>query len=445
MSTTSAYAIAQIKMLLAVFLWITGLVTIFVQFDVLNDIRIVALLIFASVTTLSASRLTRAVALLAAIVTVLYYLKFKNFEPFIDALNFAVVFAIFLPALLLTRETIEASPELAVARAGFVKLNEGNRATGLLIGSQLLASVLTLGVMAITAPLVERGSSEELRRETLLTVLRGIMLGGLWTPFSVAIIWIISSRPELTLIQVLAPGFGMALGGTLLAVVLFSGLGGLAQIPSALKVFRPLIPSLAIAIAVVLVFAQVLPFSTIETVALVLPVLCIVRLLTIGPRSTVGAVKGLFDRIGDSGNELLLFGAAVVLGFTLNASGISDTLVSLLALDRMPIVAAITLLVVIGPVLALTGMHSVLVGTLLVALLAPVNDRIPDIIEGQILLCGWMSAAMISFGSLSVGLGTRLFGVSVARTIISSNILYQMLFSSLCAAVLALWYTWFSA
>ncbi len=427
-------------MLLAVFLWLTGLVEIFVEFEMLNDIRIAALVIFAAITAMSASRLTRIVALLAAISTVAYYLKFNNLEPVVDALRFAVVFAIFLPALLLTRETIEASPELARARAGFVKLNESNRATGLLIGSQLLASVLTLGVMAITAPLVERSSPEALRRETLLTVLRGVMLGGLWTPFSVAVVWILNSRPDLTLLQILGPGFALALAGTMLAVIVFSGISGLAQIPSALRVFKPLIPSLAVAIFVVLLMTQVLPFSTIETVALVLPVLCTIRLLTIGPRATAGAVRGVFSRIGASGNELLLFGSAVVLGFTLDASGVSSTLVSLMALDRMPIVAAITLLVVIGPLLSLTGMHSVLVGTVLVALLAPVNGRIPDIIEAQILLCGWMSAAMISFGSLSVGLGTRLFEISVARTIVSGNILYQLLFSALCAAVLATWY-----
>jgi len=431
---------AQAKMLLAVFLWFTGLIEIFYVNETLTDVRIGVLVVFMAVTSLTAARLTKAVAALAVVASIGYYLANNNLDPVVDALKFAVVFAIFLPALLLTRETIEASPELSIARNGFLKLNEANRATGLLVGSQLLASVLTLGVLAITAPLVERGSSEVLRRETLLTVLRGIMLGGLWTPFSVAVIWILNTRPNLSLIEILGPGFLLALAGTVLAALLFSGFSGLAQIPSALKVFKPLIPSLATAIFVVLAFAHFLPFSTIETVALVLPLLCLIRLFTIGPRVTAGAVKGLFARIGASGNELLLFGAAVVLGFLLNSSGIAQTLVSILALDTMPIMAAITLLVLLGPLLALTGMHSVLVGTLLAALLTSLDSRIPDIIEGQILLCGWMSAAMISFGSISVGLGTRLFEVSVSRTILSNNILFQILFSALCAGVLVLWF-----
>jgi len=326
----------QAKTVLAVFLWISGLVEIFYLNQTLTDVRIGALVLFMAVAFLSASNLTKAVAALAVVASIGYYLSFGDLDPITDALKFAVVFAIFLPALLLTRETIEASPELSVARSGFLQLTQANRATGLLVGSQLLASVLTLGVLAITSPLVERGSSETLRRETLLTVLRGIMLGGLWTPFSVAVIWILNTRPKLSLIEILGPGFLFALAGTLLAVVLFSGIRGLGQIPSALRVFKPLIPSLATAILVVLVFAHFLPFSTIETVAIVLPVLCLMRLFSIGPRAATGAVKGLFSRIGSSGNELLLFGSAVVLGFLLNASGISSMLVSRLSLDTMP-------------------------------------------------------------------------------------------------------------
>lgn len=431
-------AITPLQTLLAVFLWITGIVDIFADIRFLDDIRLGALIMFIALAVFLTSRLTRIVAMISAISAIVYFHYFQTFTPVIDGLRFALVFTIFLPALVLTREVVETSPEIAQARSAFSELSAANRSTGLVIGSQLLGAVLTLGVMAVTAPLVSQSSPEPERRSTLLNVLQGLMLGGLWTPFSVAVVYILNFRPELSLAELLIPGFCMAVVGTLVAIMLAAGPRGLTQIPSALRVFKPLMPMIFVAIVGVLVAAWLLPFSTIQTVALVMPVLCGIKLMMIGPFAARGALGNVFSRIGSTGNEMLLFSAAVVLGYLVQSSGLSAHLVTLLALDRNSVVAAIVVLVMIGPVLALTGMHSVLIGTLLIAIMSPVSDRIPDIIEGQILIFGWMSGAIVSLGSLSVGLGTRLFRVSVARTIISTNLLFTAVFAACVAAVLVL-------
>jgi len=415
------------------------MVAIFVDLSALEDVRLGALVLFIALAVISASRLTLFLTAVAIASGTLWMMQSGDIKPILDGLRFALVFSIFLPALVLTRETIEASREIALARSAFMELSSNQRATGVMIGSQLLGVVLTMGVMAMTAPLIRKDSPEQLRRDTILSVLRGLMLAGLWTPFSVGVIYITGFRPELKLLEICGPGFLMALIGSVIAVLVGAGPKGLTQIGSALRIFRPLMPLIAVSITAVVLFATLSSFSTIQSVALVMPVLCAIKLATTGAYAARVTLSRVVSRIGATGNELLLFSAAVVLGSLLRESGLAETLVHLLALDQMPIELAIVVLMILGPLFSFMGMHSILTGTLLFALLGPLDDQIPDMIEAQIVIFGWMCGAILSFGSLSITLGTGLFRVNVGRIVLSANLGFVALFTVSATVAIVLW------
>lgn len=424
---------------LAALLWFTGLVAIFLDDAKLADGRLFIFVIFLLLSIVIATRLTRGVVATALGASVVWLYSGLGFDVIIESLRFALVFTVFLPALVFIRETLESSPEIGRARNGFASLPPGERMTGLTVGAQLLGSVLTLGVLAVTAPLVSSDDPEPVRRHAALAVLRGVTLAVPWSPFTIGIVYVLGFRPALSLHEVLLTGFGLSVLYTIISVIQQSGISGLSAIKVSLRVFAPLIQPIVLSVATVLLLATVTPLSTLESVALAMPVLCLARLATIGRYAARNTLVRIYQRIGSTGNELLLFASAVTLGFLIQESGLSERVVSLLALDKMPLPAAIFLLLSAGAVLCLTGMHSILVGTVLATVVAPLDARLPDLVEAHIILFGWMCGAMLSYGSLSIGLATRLFDVSVSRLIFSTNFYYTIWLILAVTCVLSVW------
>ena len=424
---------------LSVFLWLSGVLLIFYDQQALGDLRLWVFGFFLLLSVPKATRLTQTVTGITVIVALLWLYRGHDNSVLLDALRFALVFTIFLPALIFIRETLESSPEIGHARRGFFGLPDKHRSTGLVIGSQLLGTVLTLGVLAVSAPLVEKDAPEAVRRQTALDVLRGITLAIPWSPFTIGIVYVLGFRPSLSLHEVLLSGFALSMLYTLVSILQQAGIRGLGAVGQALAVFSPLIRPIALAVGIVLILATTTTLSTIEAVALAMPVLCCIRLATIGRYPAANTLKRVYQRVGATGNELLLFASAVTLGLLIQRSGLAELVVAGLSLDRMPIAAAIGFLLVVGAGLCLLGMHSILVGTVIATLISPLDHRLPDIVEAHIILFGWMCGAMLSYGSLSIGLATRLFDVSVSRLLRSPNIGYTAVLIVIVTIVFTFW------
>lgn len=435
----SKLVLAATLSLLAAVLWISGLFAIFSDTDTLADSRLIVFVIFLLLSIFIATRLTRVVVAIALVISAIWFGSGENSSVIIDALRFALVFTIFLPALVFIRETLESSPEISTARRSFTSLPDGQRSTGLVIGSQLLGSVMTLGVLAVSAPLISSSDPEPVRRQAALDALRGVTLAIPWSPFTIGIVYILGFRPSLSLHEVLLSGFLLSMLYTVISVIQQAGLRGLAAIGPSLRVFAPLIRPIALSVAIVLLVATVTELSTLEAVAIAMPLLCLLRLASIGRYAAKDTLQRIYTRIGSTGNELLLFASAVTLGYLIQRSGLADQVVALLTLDEMPLPAAICFLLVAGAGLCLTGMHSILVGTVIATLITPLDERLPDLVEAHIILFGWMCGAILSYGSLSVGLATRLFGISVSRVIISKNLNFTLWLIVTLTLVFSIW------
>jgi hypothetical protein len=176
----------------------------------------------------------------------------------------------------------------------------------------------------------------------------------------------------------------------------------------------------------VVVLASVTDLSTLEVVAIVLPPLCLVRLATLPARPVRSAVLAAGRDLPRMGDELLIFTGALVLGDLITTSGIADLVAGWLRLAHWPVALVPFLGFGLGPPLALLGLHPIVAGTILFALLGPVADRLPDLVEIQVVLFGWMAGAMVSYASLSIVAASGFFQVPVRELVLGVNLRYLL-------------------
>jgi hypothetical protein len=207
---------------------------------------------------------------------------------------------------------------------------------------------------------------------------------------------------------------------------MYSGWRGLRTFMEPLRAFHSLYAPIGALIVAVVVFAQITPFSSLQSVSMLMPIICLVRLLTMQPTAISGVFKATWSTLAATANEILLFSSAVILGQLITTAGLAQQSIDWLSLDSMSDGAFLALLMLLGPALALTGMHSVLIGAVIAALLAPLDARYPDLVEAMVILYAWMTASSISVGSLSVGVATRLFDVDARQLVLSSNLVYTI-------------------
>jgi hypothetical protein len=126
------------------------------------------------------------------------------------------------------------------------------------------------------------------------------------------------------------------------------------------------------------------------------------------------------------GDELLIFTGALLLGDLITTSGVAEVVATMLQLEHWPLPLVPLLGFALGPPLALAGLHPIVAATVLFALLAPVAAELPDLIEVQVVLFGWMAGAMVSFASLSIVAASGLFEVPVGRLVLGVNLRYLL-------------------
>jgi hypothetical protein len=349
----------------------------------------------------------------------------------------ALVFVIFLPALFLMRETVQLSPEARAAETAFDALGPGRRIAGLTVGSHLLAAVMIIGALPIIRPFLIR-QEPALRVEFARASVRGFALCVLWSPFTVAMGFVLTAKPAVELASVIALGLPTAAAALVAAVFVDRGLKGVRAALPALVAFRTLALPILAMVGLVVVLASWSDLSTLEIVAVVVPPLALARLAALPDRPVANALLAAGRDLPRMGDELLIFAGALLLGDLITTSGVADLVASALRLQQWPLPLVPLLGFGLGPPLALAGLHPIVVGTLLLALLGPVAPELPDLVEIQVVLFGWMAGSMVSYASLSIVAASSLFEVPAARLVLGVNLRYLVVLALGVAGVYAL-------
>lgn len=427
-------AIHRAKLVLVLALWSSGLVAMVAAPQLLVVTRDTAFLVLLALALPAAKAVSRAVAGAGLAAAMVLALAYGDRGALLVAADGALVFVIFLPALFLMREAVQRSPEARAAETAFDQLGPGRRIAGLTVGSHLLAAVMIIGALPIIRPFLVR-QEPTLRAEFARAAIRGFALCVLWSPFTVAMGFVLTAKPEVELAAVIAVGLPTTAGALIAAVFVDRGLKGVRAALPALVAFKSLgLPILAM-VGLVVVLASVTDLSTLEIVAVVVPPLCLARLWALPTAPLGDALLAAGRDLPRMGDELLIFTGALLLGDLITTSGVAEVVATMLQLEHWPLPLVPLLGFALGPPLALAGLHPIVAATVLFALLAPVAAELPDLIEVQVVLFGWMAGAMVSFASLSIVAASGLFEVPVGRLVLGVNLRYLLGLALVVAAV----------
>ena len=406
-------------------LWLLGLVRIFYLADWLAYIALALMLAYLTLAWPVCGRLNRIVTVIVVVLVILACTFEQRWEAILQGLVFALIFTAFLPTLQLMRATLDIGPEFACSREIFAQMPPNQRDDALVVGSNVIGSVMTMGALTMLSPLIPPGADENTRRTMAQAALRGLALTIFWSPFTVAMALATSFWPGQPLWRIMAIGLILTLLGVGVAVLMGGG-NWRALLPS-LSAFRPLLLPLGGTMITVVAAASFSPFGTIQTIILVVPMLCLLWILRHNRHEFRRVARATYQNLDRLGNELLLFCAAITLGRVLQESRLLHEVFEQAWLAQLPVSSVIILTLALGLGLALLGVHSVVIGTCIMLLLTPFHDRIADLVAIELMLYGWACASLLSLSALSVVLCSSLFQVSVPRLILGRNILFMAL------------------
>ncbi len=349
----------------------------------------------------------------------------------------ALVFAAFMPTIVLVRATAELRPEIAVARQSFRKLDAAERVGGILFGCHALGSAISIGVFALLAPIVGTEGPAESRIAIVRVVVRSLCLGAVWSPFFVSVVLASQYITTVPLWQIMGLGIPFAaLGLALSFFVLGDGAGGLAALRRALSSLAPIVPAVALAAALVATISGLGGLTTLQAIVLGVPPLCLAGLLPLGTSRLGEAVSATWRNLPEIGGEIGILVLAIALGAVFEAvlagSGIAEEIAGL---GLQP--AAVIAFIVAGmSVAGLIGIHPIVSATAVLVVATGLEIELADILLMQAVLIGWALGAMISFSGVSVVTASALFDVSPWRLIFGRNISFVIVFGSVSVLIL---------
>ncbi len=360
-------------------------------------------------------------------------------EAAIGGIGRALVFAAFLPTVVLVRATAELRPEVAQARRSFRDLAPEHRAGGILFGCHVLASAISLGVFGLLAPIIGTEGPPESRVRIVRIAVRGLCLGAVWSPFFISVVLASQYITTVKLWQIMSLGLPFAVLGLLISFfVLGDGGGGLKALGRSLASLAPIVPAVALAAILVAAISGLGGLTSLQAIVIGVPPLCLAGLAPLGASRLGEAVRATWRSLPDLGGEIGILVLAITLGAVFEAvlasSGIAEDVASL----GLSPPAAIAIIVAGMSAAGLLGLHPIVSATVVLVVAPGLPIELADIVLMQAVLIGWALGAMISFSGVSVVTAAALFDVPPWRLIIGRNIVFVIVFGTVSVLLLGL-------
>lgn len=376
-------------------------------------------------------------AVLAALAVPLA-IAFNAWDAALRAVDGATIFPAFFGTIIVLRATADRRPETANARRMFDRLNEGQRSGAFLVASHLAGSILVVGVMAVLAPILGPDATDAQRRRGAEVCQRGMCLAPLWSPFWIAMAVAYQHLPAVPLWQVMALGLPMAAAGLMLSHMMFARGVGIAGLWRAVTTLGPIVPPVALCAAVITGLTSFTTLTTLQSVAVAIPLLCAGALLSQGRRILTGAVGGTWRGVASVADEVVLMTIALTLGRVLEqvlaATGATEWIGGL----ALPPASLIALTVVVMTLTSLVGIHQVVSMTVMLVVLVPLRSGVADLVLMESALLGWGFASMVGISAVSVAMAGSMFQVPPERLVIGPNLKFVATYGVAAIVVLAL-------
>ena len=418
-------------------LWVIVLITFALPLDVLRWLATAGLAVLVVFALMTGRWQIRLVSSILGLCIVALCIAFGGWSTVPHGVARATIFVPFLATIVLLRASAEQRPEIAASREMFAALDRSRRGGGILVGAHILGSVLIVGVFALLAPIVGEAAPETERRQVALAAIRGMCLAALWSPFFVAMGFTNSYLPAVELWQIMPVGLLIAATGILTAYLMFDRGGGLASLRRVLHSLAPIMPPVAVAAATVALLTGLTPLTTIESLIIGMPLLCLPVLAAMGGGRLKAALRATRDGLGYLGPELCLVTFAMTLGVVLEAA-LPHT--GLLAWLRALALAPPAVIAVVAGGMTLAAfltVHPIVSGTVLLVLFTSFPTGVADLVLMQAALVGWALGTMISVSSVSVATSSAMFRTTPEKMVSRGNIGLVVVLVTLSVVILS--------
>lgn len=327
----------------------------------------------------------------------------------------AQIFGAFLPSVLMLRATVAASPRIERLRGDLGRLGHDAAQAWTQYGSHGLGAVLNVGAMAILAPVVTRGADRSRLPDLARSSARGVGGAVMWSPFFLALAFTSQLVPQAPLWQSMTLGAGLALIGLALSHAIFTPTLGWAGLRSSLARLGPLAGPMLLVIGAVVGATLAFGWSGLQSVAVVVPVLCAGYLLTLGPAEARGVLRRTFANFGQLSDELLIVVGATILGAAVASIPAVREIGASLTPELVSGPALLAAMVIVLLVLGQAGLHPMIGSSLVVPVVAAGGFGVCGVVVVAAGVFAWALNASISIWTLPVAVAAGIFGVDARR------------------------------
>ena len=354
----------------------------------------------------------------------------------------AQVFGAFLPSVLLLRATVEASPLLPRLLKELSRLDDASLRNWTLYGTHALGTVLNVGAMSMLAPVVTHGADAQRRRGLAGASGRGIALDIMWSPFFVSTPFTIQLVSQAALWQVMPLGLALAAIGFALTYCMLTPSLDAARFRESLAQLRPVVLPAVLLIGAVLAVNAAFGLGALQSVALVVPVLCVAYLASLGPqalRSVARRTAGNFARLSE---EMLIVVGAMCLAAVVAALPAVQALATSVTPGVIPWPLLMGGLVVALVAVGMLGLHPMIGVGILVPVLASAPFGICPSVLVATAVFAWGLNGALSPWALPLAAASAHFGVPVRELVTRGSVFFVLAYfiaglSFLAAANLA--------
>lgn len=322
------------------------------------------------------------------------------------------IFGAFLPSVLMLRATAEASPRIERLRTDLGRLGHEAAQNWTQVGSHALGAVLNVGATAILAPVVARGADPSRLPDLARSSARGVGGAVMWSPFFLALAFTSQLVPGAALWQSMSVGAGLALIGLALSYRLFTPSLGRAGFRHSAAQLVPLAMPMLLVIGAVVGATLVFGLSGLQSVAIVVPLLCLGYAVTLGAQRGRGVLQRTFANFSRLSDELLIVVGATLLGAAVASLPVVREMGASMTPDAISGPALLAALVLVLLVLGQAGLHPMIGSSIVIPVIAAGGFGICSVVIVAAGVFAWALNASVSIWTLPVSVAASTFGVA---------------------------------
>lgn len=428
------------RLIVALFaaLWIFVAIDLLVGTPVFRKVAEAVLAVLLILAVRRASRHLQVVGVLLVIGTIAIAVPRGDWAVLDRGLGAALVFAAFLPIIMLLRATVEQSPTVATIRNRLTATGKAGRGAWMLLGAHILAAILTMGFVPVMRPMLPPDLSEEERVSLASAGVRGLALAGLWSPFFMASAVAAQLVPTVPAWQTIGIGLALAAAGLLLSFTVFSPGLTRTELVQAARRLVPLLTPTVLLVGAVAIAGALTGWTSLEAIVLIVPVACVAYLATLRGVSMPAVARRVAGSVGRIGDELVVMTAATVFGAAIAGAGLPPGLsdaVEFLARYPVLVIAADVILIFS---LGVLGLHPMITAAIVIPVTLSLGVPIADPVLVHAVIAGWTLSATIAIWTLPVVISATMFEIPARRLVFGPNLRYLAIFIPFAIALLGL-------